>query len=78
MSVASPADRRIRYFLPAQSTSIHGMLQSSRFATMTSDGVALRDWLAAAMSDPDAVVDLVEEGSLTSNPSISRFACAVD
>jgi hypothetical protein len=30
------------------------------------------------MSDPDAVVDLVEEGSLTSNPSINPFACAVD
>jgi hypothetical protein len=69
----------IRYFLPAQSTSIHGMLQSdSRFTTMTSDGMSLRDWLAAAMTDPDAVVDRVEEGTLASNPSIAPFACAVD
>jgi hypothetical protein len=69
----------IRYFLPAQPTSIHGMLQSdSRFTTMTSDGVTLRDWLAAAMADPDAVVDRVEEGTLTSNPAIAPFACSVD
>jgi hypothetical protein len=68
----------IRYFLPAQAASLHGMLQSSRFTTMTSDGVTLSDWLAAAMTDPDAVVDLVEEGSLTSNPSINPFACVVD
>jgi hypothetical protein len=68
----------IRYFLPAQATSIHGMVQGSRFTTMTSDGVTLRDWLAAAMADPDAVVDRVEEGTLTSNPSIAPFACTVD
>jgi hypothetical protein len=69
----------LRYFLPARSTSTHGMLQSdSRFTTMTSDGVALRDWLAAAMTDPDAVVDLVEEGTLAADPSINPFACVVD
>jgi hypothetical protein len=69
----------IRYFLPAQSTSLHGMLQSdSRFTTMASDGVTLRDWLAGAMSDPDSVVDLVEEGTLASNPSIMPFSCVVD
>jgi hypothetical protein len=69
----------IRYFLPAQATSIHGMLQSdARFTTMTSDGVALRDWLAGAVADPDGVVDRVEEGTLATNPSIAPFACAVD
>ena len=69
----------IRYFLPAGASSMHGMLQSdSRFTATASDGVSLRDWLATAMSDPDAVVDLVEEGTLASNPSIDPFACVVD
>jgi hypothetical protein len=40
--------------------------------------VALRDWLAAAMSDPDNVVDLVEEGTLASSASIDPFPCVVD
>jgi Pectinacetylesterase len=69
----------IRYFLPAGSTSLHGMLQSnSRFTSITSDGIVLRDWLAAAMSDPDNVADLVEEGTLASSPSINPFPCSVD
>jgi hypothetical protein len=69
----------IRYFLPAGATSLHGMLQSdSRFTSISSDGITLRDWLAAAMSDPDNVVDLVEEGTLASNPSINPFSCSVD
>jgi len=69
----------IRYFLPADPTSLHGMLQSdSRFTSITSDGIALRDWLAAAMNDPGNVVDLVEEGTLASNPSIDPFPCVVD
>jgi hypothetical protein len=69
----------IRYFLPAGATSLHGMLQSNtRFTSISSDGVVLRDWLAAAMSDPDNVVDLVEEGTLAGNPSINSFACNVD
>ena len=69
----------VRYFLPAGATSLHGMLQSdTRFTSITSDGVVLRDWLAAAMSDPDNVVDLVEEGTLASSPSINPFACSVD
>lgn len=69
----------IRYFLPAGATSLHGMLQSdSRFTGITSDGVSLRDWLAAAMTDPDNVVDLVEEGTLASSPSIDPFPCSVD
>jgi hypothetical protein len=69
----------IRYFLPAGSASLHGMLQSdSRFTGVTSDGTSVRDWLAAAMSDPNNVVDRVEEGTLASSPSIDPFPCAVD
>ena len=69
----------IRYFLPALTASTHGMLQSdSRFTGITSDGIALRDWLAAAMNDPDNVVDLVEEGTLADSASIDPFPCTVD
>jgi hypothetical protein len=69
----------VRYFLPAQSTSIHAMLTSNaRFTTMTSDGVTLRDWLAAVMTDPGGVVDRVEEGTLATNRSIAPFACDPD
>jgi hypothetical protein len=38
----------------------------------------LRDWLAAAMSDPDGVVDRVEEGTLANSTSIDPFPCTVD
>lgn len=69
----------IRYFLPAGSSSLHGMLQSdSRFTTISSDGVTLRDWLVAAVNDPDGVIDRVEEGTLASSPSIDPFPCMVD
>jgi hypothetical protein len=69
----------IHYFLPAISSSTHGMVQNStRFQTITSDGVSLRDYLAAAMADPDGVVDRVEEGSLASSASIDPFPCSVD
>lgn len=70
----------LRFFLPANPASLHGLSGSdSRFTTITSDGVTLRDWLAAAMSDPDNVADAVEEGTLTtSNPSIAPFPCTVD
>ena len=69
----------LHYFLPAGATSMHGMLQSnSRFTTISSDGIVLRDWLAEAMSDPDHVADRVEEGTLATNPSIDPFPCGVD
>jgi len=69
----------IHYFLPAIASPIHGMIQnSSRFQTLTSDGVVVRDFMAAAMADPDSVVDLVEEGSLATSASIDPFACTVD
>jgi hypothetical protein len=69
----------LRFFLPAGATSLHGMTQSdSRFTTISSAGVTIRDWLAAAMNDPDGVVDRVEEGTLASNPSINAFSCAVE
>lgn len=69
----------IRFFLPASSTSTHTLLGStSRFNNTTSDGVALRDWLEAAMNDPGGVEDRVEEGSLASNPEVEPFGCSVD
>jgi hypothetical protein len=42
------------------------------------DGVVMRDWLAGAVNDPDAVSDRVEEGTLVEAfPGVDPFACAV-
>jgi hypothetical protein len=69
----------LHYFLPAGATSLHGMLQSdSRFTAVSSDGVTIRDWLAAAMADPDAVLDRVEEGTLAGTSGVEPFPCPVD
>jgi hypothetical protein len=69
----------LRYFLPAIPSSMHGMVTNgSRFASVASDGVTLRDWLGAAAAAPGAVVDRVEEGGLQASHGASPFACAVD
>lgn len=42
------------------------------------DGIALRDWLAGAISDPDNVVDRVEEGTFVEDiPGTEEFPCEV-
>jgi Pectinacetylesterase len=69
----------LHYFLPAGATSLHGMLQSdARFTAISSNGVTVRDWLAAAMADPDGVVDQVGEGTLASTPGVDPFPCPLD
>jgi hypothetical protein len=65
----------IHSFLPASSTSMHGLVTvTSRFSSLTADGVVLRDFLSAAITDPDAVVDRVEAGTLSGDP----FPCSID
>jgi hypothetical protein len=68
----------VRSFLRGSSTSIHGQLNNANWDGAVVDGVALRDWLGAAMSDPAAVVDRVEEGTLQADfPGVLPFPCDV-
>ncbi|RMD80971.1 MAG: hypothetical protein D6815_12940 [Candidatus Dadabacteria bacterium] len=68
----------LRYFMPAQSSPIHGIILNSRFYDLTSVGVSVRDWLWSAMQTPDQVTDLVEEGSLVQELGVDPFACPVN
>jgi hypothetical protein len=70
----------IRYFLPASSTSIHTMLRTNaRFTGLLADGVSPAQFLADAFASPDAVVDRVEEGTLTTDvPGVLPFPCTVE
>jgi hypothetical protein len=69
----------IHYFLPAVSSSIHGILGSeSRFHSLTSDGVSAADWMGSAIAAPAGVVDRVEEGTLTVSHGAIPFPCTVD
>lgn len=67
----------IRNWLPAQTASFHTLLTTaSRWSTVTADGVTLPDYLAAAIADPDGVVDAVDEGTLVADyPGVAAFAC---
>jgi hypothetical protein len=67
----------LRHWYPAQTASFHTILRSNtRFTTVTAGGVTVRDWLADAMANPNAVVDRVDEGTLvTDYPGTNPIAC---
>ncbi len=68
----------VRYFMPAVPTSIHGILLTSRYSSLSVGGVTVRDWLSAAVDTPAQVTDLVEEGTLvTDMPGVLPFSCPV-
>jgi hypothetical protein len=64
-------------WLPAQSVPFHTLLTApARWSSVTADGVTLPNYLAAAMADPDGVVDAVDEGTLVADyPGVAPFAC---
>ena len=68
----------LRYWLAAQTASFHTILRTnSRFTTVTAGGVTVRDWLAAAIADPDGVVDRVDEGTLVIDyPGTNPIPCS--
>ena len=70
----------LHYFLPAITSSTHVIAtRETLFTTQAVDGIIMRDWLGDAMTDPDGVVDAVEEGSLAGTISgVNAFPCAVD
>jgi hypothetical protein len=69
----------IYFFLPASSTPSHTMLRTdSRFIGLTAEGVSPRDYTFDAMTDPTAVVDRVDEGTLvTDYPGVNPFPCTL-
>jgi hypothetical protein len=70
----------LRYFLPAITANTHVIAtRQSLFTGYAVDGIVMRDWLAQAMTDPDNLVDAVEEGTLTTDyPGVLPFPCAID
>ncbi len=66
-------------YLRASSTSVHGQLNNDNWDEAVAGGTVLRDWLGAAMADPSAVVDKVDEGTLVADvPGVLPFPCALD
>jgi len=67
----------LHWFLPAVNQNIHTMLRTdSRYTGLAAGGVTVRDYLAAAVTTPDAVVDRVDEGTfVTDIPGVQPFAC---
>jgi hypothetical protein len=72
----------LRYFLPAISASTHVIAtRETLYTDYAVDGIIMRDWLADAMTDPDGVVDAVEEGTLATDPEhagTNVFPCSID
>ncbi|MEO8604217.1 MAG: pectin acetylesterase-family hydrolase [bacterium] len=70
----------LHYFLPAITASTHVIATRQNLYTgYAVDGVLMRDWLAQAMTSPDAVVDAVEGGTLVTDfPGVLPFPCAID
>jgi hypothetical protein len=68
----------LRYWFSAQTAPFHTILRTnSRFTTVTAGGVTVRDWLAAAIADPDGVVDRVDEGTLVADyPGTNPIPCS--
>jgi hypothetical protein len=67
----------IRWFLPAQPTSVHTLLRTnSRFTGLLAGGVSPATFLDDAFQDPDGVIDRVDEGTLVADiPGVLPFSC---
>ncbi len=69
----------IHWYLTSQSeSSRHVVTLFPDFWAGEVDGAAMRDWVAGAIDDPDAVVDRAEEGDFTTAvPGVMPFPCEV-
>jgi hypothetical protein len=69
----------VNYFLQPTSTSIHVISATDlQFTTVATDGQLMNDWIGQSLSDPDGVVDRVQEGTLVDDiPGVDAFPCAV-
>jgi hypothetical protein len=66
-------------FLRGSSTSIHGQLNdNSHWNNATIGGTLLRDWVGGAMTNPAAVIDKTQEGTLQADFSgVLPFPCTI-
>jgi len=69
----------LHFFLPASSTASHTMLRTDAlFTGLAAQGVTPRDYTFAAMTNPGAVVDRVDEGTLVTDwPGVHPIPCAL-
>jgi hypothetical protein len=69
----------VNYFLQPTSTSIHVISDSDvEFTTVATDGQLMNDWIDQSLTDPNGVVDRVQEGTLVADiPGVAAFPCAV-
>ncbi|MEW6272800.1 MAG: pectin acetylesterase-family hydrolase [Thermodesulfobacteriota bacterium] len=74
---ATQGMRGLRSFMPAITTSIHGLTANTRFPSTASAGTTLGEWLGSAFAAPGAVDDRVEEGTLAAAFGVQPFACPV-
>lgn len=70
----------VRYFLPAITEETHVISTRENLYTGYSiGGLLMRDWLELGMTDPDNLVDAVEEGTLVMDyPGTNPFPCSLD
>lgn len=69
----------IQWYLTSQSdSSQHTVTLFPSFWNGAVAGIAMRDWFAGAINDPDNVVDRAEEGDFQANhPGVQPFPCDV-
>ncbi len=69
----------VQYYMPAITQSVHVISpREELYTNRPVDSVVMRDWLEGAFSDPDAVTDRVEEGTLVDEyPGVMPFPCPV-
>jgi hypothetical protein len=69
----------IHYYYSSESKeSVHVISLRPEFYEGEVAGIELRDWLEAAITDPDGVVDRAEEGTFVDDvPGVEEFSCEV-
>jgi hypothetical protein len=69
----------IHYYYSSESEeSVHVISLRPEFYEGEVAGIALRDWLEAAITDPDGVIDRAEEGTFVEDiPGAAVFPCEV-
>lgn len=69
----------LRSFLRGSSTSIHGQLNdNTNWNNATIGATLLRDWVGGAMTNPTAVIDKMQEGTLQADyPGVQPFPCTI-
>jgi hypothetical protein len=69
----------VHSFLRGSTTSIHGQLNNDNWDDAIIDGTRLRDWVGGVISNPTAVEDKTQPGTLeTDIAGVLPFPCAID